>query len=889
MASTGETVIAGIVFKKASGGVKGFKPWKKRYFHVTTKTLFIHKSEGQPPESHINLLDIRTVESLPDKRLGDRFDIILRNGTVFALHSASQAESMLWTRAIEKAISMAKQEEAEKEKKSSILDLPGREKHAGFSSFQRMFFDAWFGESKMSVDTSKDNFRESQAILSEIDREFSTESDVIRFLLLRFMSPALNIFRYESVEESKDRAGMFSMGSSVQEVCVHVGNVLGVKMEDTVKSFDDHLLYNVRDVIDSYIPSIIPQKIAAKIKEVLDEIKDQVKSSSGLESKIAPPPPSSFQAQDRIIAMVKSPQMMRNLVLVFNSKDTQAHGLAVRLLWAIYHATLPRARAILEFTSQVCVQSGGAHLSKETCEALLDIVLAGDDAICNLTAEMQHLQFNRQIVCAAALKPLLGVLKNSNLEFWKNALSDFTALLHENIKNSEQVVDGHDWQVWLLSLLTELRKDDKNTEPCKSIFALIVNNFTLVHYNFFARSTRFAHVIHSTMFRVHRFAGSNRDCQALLNIILGALVNKLTAQLKVFGSDFGGCEWINLQVLLTVVRKFVFQTAFLQTAPLLGQLKDKRELTNSEDEGEGLAETESDMFLLARRTLSKTERTWNSELIDVRDFGVHWAPVHEGQCVDIDLAKKMTTLLQKLGVSKCNDDILFGKQKQDRDTLIKLQAEFDFWEDATLFLQQLKREDISRRHLFSYRRLGHLCQSLCQESTKSGREAILKQLAQLQSGVGAVAEDDLDRQSLGESRHSREQSLSHLSLDENDASTSNNQPKASAAFSSPAMRQMQTGGNSPSVRPMSARHNNKPSNGGLHKSANSISSSCSDSCGSGSCSGSSQFSKAPSPPTAAVTPKHKPISRPDDTPNRGSLKGVSTTLLASLSADLGDE
>lgn len=858
-----EIAIAGTLWKKSTGGFKGLRRWKKTYCRVTMRKLYFHEKQGGPVIAQVNLLDIRSIQELPNKRLGDRFDILIKNGAVYAMHSASRAETLVWIKAFDTVIAAAKQEEKEQEKKTNILDAPGRDKK--FTGLQRLFFDAWFGESKMTVQSTKETFRETQAILADIDKNFATESDVIRFLLLSLMAPALNIVHYDT-EEPEVKEGI-TMGSKVSELVNHAGTLLNIKVDDVLKAFDDHLIFDVRDLVEAYVPAAVPQKVSAKIKEILEEIKEGKANST--ETKAAAPLPPTATPQERLVAMVKSPQMMRNLVVVFGSADTQVHSLAMRLLWAIYHCALPASRALPEFCAQVSVQCGGPRLSTASCSALLAFALEGHGAITNLV-DLDHLQFNRQINCVAVLKPLLAVLKGAKIELWKVPLSDITALLHDNIRNTELMAEGNDWQLWLLHLLTEFPKKARSEEPGKSIFALIVNNFTLIHFNYFVDSDKFAAVIHSTIFRVHHFGGSNRTCQSFLNILLGAMLSKLTAQKNVFGADYSTSLWTNLVVLLGVLRKFVFQSAYWQSAPLLGQLRS--DMAASNEDAEALVEMEAAQFLMLRRPLGKTARTWNSEVFDMRDFGVHWEPGYEGPCVDLDLPKKITLLLQKLDVTTFTDDLMYGKSKRDREFLAQLQGEFEFWEDADTFLHQLRREDISRRHVLSYRRLGHFCQSFCQEN-RAGRTAIMKRHTRLLAAGAGDTEDELPE---GFSTREFESPVKP----EEDAGTTSPRPTGGAnstnsQLSTPSMRRIQTGGNAP----ISKARPNIPHSGSSAQFNN-------NSVGSSSCTSSSCIGFSESPPQKPEPPKVvKPASprKPDPVPLPNAA------LLSQLSGDLDDK
>jgi hypothetical protein len=229
-----------------------------------------------------------------------------------------------------------------------------------------------------------------------------------------------------------------------------------------------------------------------------------------------------------------------------------------------------------------------------------------------------------------------------------------------------------------------------------------------------------------------------------------------------------------------------------------------------------------------------------------------------------------------------------------------------------VFLQRLRREEISRRHLYSYRRLGHLCQTLCQES-RAGREAVSKQLAQLQAGTGTADDDQsasthgVDSRTEGEGSErslTREQSSSRLGRLETESAGSNS-PRPLAAVSSPALRLLQTGGNAPPKPKSHASHTKNQRSFG--NSNSSVSSSCSDSYGGSSscfggssCSGGSSFSgssgkwengqRGPPPkpkpvPLVVKAPVPLVVKKPEATQGP---KGKST-LLAALSADLDDD
>jgi hypothetical protein len=282
-------------------------------------------------------------------------------------------------------------------------------------------------------------------------------------------------------------------------------------------------------------------------------------------------------------------------------------------------------------------------------------------------------------------------------------------------------------------------QSQKNEEPIKTCYAFLVNNVTLVHYQYFLQSPKFVQLLNSSMYRIHQFGGSNRECQLVMNTLLGALVNKLAAQKSQFSPDFSKTEWINLFELLPIIKKYVFQTAYWQTLPYLGLVFDKVEAQeDGQEEAPGtpaqpVCEVEYDTVLIKSRP-NKTERTWNSEGVEIKDFGLHWQPQEIGGCVDVELCKKVHTLFVKLGVDRFNAELAQDKDKTEKEVLMRLQNEAEFWEDSARFLGLMKREDISRKKLFTYRRLSFLCQNFSAGDSRAARERLINQLSRLKAG-----------------------------------------------------------------------------------------------------------------------------------------------------------
>ena len=103
-------MIEGILWKKTPGGIRGFKPWNKRFFLVTTISISYYTQKGGEQKGKIPIKEVHKVEFLPDKRMGARFDIVSKLGRTYCLHSECEEDSRIWVEAIRQAIFLSKQD-----------------------------------------------------------------------------------------------------------------------------------------------------------------------------------------------------------------------------------------------------------------------------------------------------------------------------------------------------------------------------------------------------------------------------------------------------------------------------------------------------------------------------------------------------------------------------------------------------------------------------------------------------------------------------------------------------------------------------------------------------------------------------------------------------------
>lgn len=752
---TGEVVIEGILQKKTPGGLKGFKPWQKRYFVVTTKAITYHKTKGDEPKGRIPILEIKKVEYLPDKQMGARFDIIAKNGRVYSLHSECEEDTHIWVNAIRQAVLWAKKEVQCDEKKQSILDDTNKK----YSSFQKLFFDAKFTPELMTKNKEKEKVQAS--ILKEIESDFPGDYNVLKFLLHHIFNPDKKYFTYDRADEADAGFAGSDSVEHVLDVLKENGKISGAERNESLQILQNSMITDVWELIPprsgdlSEIPLAIPKKIVAILQDIIEKLEKDTKNTTRKVNQLVIEGTRSEEEKvlDRIAQTMFDPAFIRNLVLVFSSREVDAHGLAVRALWAFYHGTESRSMANEKFCKMIGIHCDKSNLSVSTKDALMSILLLGHDVIMNIEP-LGNIGFHRKVKCPAAFGALFAALKESDLEIRKLALADVTALLYENLGNCELIVKGNPWQAWMLSLLLDITKKDKNEEPYKTCYAFLINNVTLVLYQYFLQSENFPKVLNSTMLRLHHFGGSNLECNMITSTLLGALVNKLAAQKSQFGTDYKRTEWPNLFELLAVIKKYIFKTAYWQSNPLLGLVLDKVE---GQDDGERdvfivppspinavLNMDESDFVLMKARPV-KGERTWNSEGMghdaEIKDFGLHWKPCDTGPCTDVELAKKTHQLFVKLGVDKFDAELSRDIDKTDKEYLILLEQQAMFWEDVHKFLNLHNRADIARKRLFTYRKLSFMCQTFMNAESRSTREREITKLNRLKAGQSAEDED----------------------------------------------------------------------------------------------------------------------------------------------------
>ncbi len=104
------------------------RPWQERYVILTNKALRYYKEKTALQEvatkeavGIIPLINITKAEYLPDKKIGCRFDVTIKNRRVYAWDGATPGEAKQWVHQIGKAIEFMKREE--KEKKKEKIDV----------------------------------------------------------------------------------------------------------------------------------------------------------------------------------------------------------------------------------------------------------------------------------------------------------------------------------------------------------------------------------------------------------------------------------------------------------------------------------------------------------------------------------------------------------------------------------------------------------------------------------------------------------------------------------------------------------------------------------------------------------------------------------------------
>lgn len=598
----------GFLHKKSPKGIKGFRQWQKRYFVIDTKNIRYYKGfDGKPVGfgGDIPLLEIQNVEFLPDRRIGCRFDIKVRNHRTYCLHGDTPDEVIDWIKAIHRAIEIAKQDNVET-KQESILD------DKKYSQLQLEFFRCKFGESLLK--TEQRNESEERKLLARIDDEFGTDRAVLEYLLTYILNPRAKLLDYDLKSEtlSNDEKSSDDI-DPLQFITDNNTPVEGLfkqimrserlppeRFEAIKSEFDTLSIVTVGDLVrnDDWHRLQVPSRFKKSLIQCIDAFKKQKKQSRNQSSMHHTGQRTQKQSKQKVAEMLKSRGIVRTILTVFRSTDEQAKGLAVRTLWAtlrVQHKNetlYPRnEKANSQFISYISIYCEGQSFTKSIKDHIFALLLSTPGEVTQKLEPAGDIALKLPVKMHSMWQPLFAALKNSNLDIRKEALTDISSLLHGSPGNCESLrtagrwgiskkdKEGEaEWQTWIYKLYTDIPKASKNVDPIKSVYGLTTLLLNRIHVQYFMNShpaaqpsnahpTLFSEILTNSIKMLHLFGGANTECQVICSTMLTALVNSIKFQKKNFcqSDPQEAVEWQNLMHLSTIYRHYVFQTAYWQT------------------------------------------------------------------------------------------------------------------------------------------------------------------------------------------------------------------------------------------------------------------------------------------------------------------------------------
>lgn len=771
----------GWLSKKIPTGYKGFRGWQKRYFTVTSRGITYSKSENGAPQGTIQLFEIAQVSYLADRRMGARFDIAMKNGRVYELHSQSKKESLMWIESINLAVQRAREALMDGEKKVTIVD------ETKYSQLQRGFFEAYYGL-EMWHQGSVELTEHQESILQHIKETFETDVLVLTFLLSHVFDPDCGYFKYDfTMDDFKDALGegekkdggyVLELPSklalfdsmSIVDMVSELSQVVQHDCSPLIDLFQQDGIAIVDDLLNGDLPDGVPQDLSDLINTALAECRSQSRAE-GVDL-------NHEQGLRNVVDVVNSaPQeFLRRLKTIFTSQNEDAHGLAVRVLWCIYFGSLSPRDALREFSKTLEVELPG-KTSKAVKTTLIDIMLSEPkDVTKKLTNEELKINFFVKIKSEYMWDPLLLSLHQSDMDIRNLALKDIYTLLHENLTNIDSLRLTENWQKKFYYLATDMPKSKKSLEPVKTAYVFLINAVTVVHYVHFLETDEFAAIFNSSMAALHKFAGNTDEGQGVATSMLRALVTKLAANKNKFGRDQTTTPWKNLLKLSEIVKRYIFSTAWWASDPHFGvgvtneELREMEELDGI-DEAQKLvhaiemrptviAEQQANVYkpamleqmargscvaadmpdevdmededMILNRARGVMETLWDDKDDQkLQHVGLHWtwvSPDDPQPCCDIVVVDSLMGLFKKLGCGTVDEESLGDVEKEELELMMKYKGISDFWSDAKDFLQTAKREDIINK-LYTYRRLSFLCRSFIGQPGSAGRQHCINEFS----------------------------------------------------------------------------------------------------------------------------------------------------------------
>jgi hypothetical protein len=739
MAASGQIIEKqGWVWKKSPAGLKGFRRWQKRWFVIGSKAISYYAKPKDPkPLGVIPLLQIVDCEYLPDRRVGCRFDIRVKTLRVYALHGAFVEDAKAWTAAVKRAVKRAHQD--------TDVGLGGVAKSGiaqKLSALQLLYAKARFAG---GIGTKVIPEESEGKIFVAMKEHFPTDGHVLKWLLDNTMhpDPEKGVFVWDT-RSDKELAEQDEKGSD--------GASPGAPGSDPGASPPSPIAGGGSESEQCRVITCKNNVFYNSKGQQLRLCCAHLNDMNYTRGKNAQP-----TLNDHLIAMLRSPDFLRNLLKVFEKPNRTTHGLAVRLLWTLFRGIYDRKEAENQFKAYTIIHCCDTRFTPDISIAMLNLILTEPERI-HANVELT-VAFYMPVINKSVWAALFGCMKESSFETRKTTLEDINTILHDNFDNCTSLCASKNWQEQIFSLFTDIPKTKAADPTIKTVFAYCINVLTLVHFQYFMKSRDFYQILSSTLYALHQFGGSNLEGQQVGTVLLSALSSKLASQRKQFShTSFKNMEWVNLKQLTKICRRYIFKTAFWNM-PVSPENMDGMESADPSQDlygsGMGLADSSSaaqrrmmierrnaerqkaSLYVLQKNRVGKDQPSFYDEA-DIRDFGFHWND--EGECSDVGLIKKLMAMFRAVGVDKFMPELQNNHQREDRDFLQTAEREYLFWEDALSFCEFVSRKDIEDRKILTYRKVSFLVQAfLAAGYSKSERKAILKDVQKILEKRGVPA------------------------------------------------------------------------------------------------------------------------------------------------------
>eukprot|EP00808_Paulinella_micropora_P016283 g16184.t1 len=725
----------GWLWKKSPAGLKGFRRWQKRWFVIGQKAITYYTKETDiKPLGSIPLLQIVACEYIPDKRIGCRFDIRMKNMRVYAMDGSFVEDARSWVLAINRAVQRAQTERDIDPANAESTALAAR-----LTPLQFLYAKARFAG---GIHTKTIPPEQETQIFQAMREHFPTDGHVLKWLLDNTMHPDKGVFVWD-VRSDKQLADQNAQGEHKGvaegesetpggERSRHASGVEGAGETGNPEQKTDKPPCRVPSCKNAMFWNSAGQQLQLCVAHLND-----MQCTRGKDAQPT--------LNDHLIDMLRSPDFRRCLLKVFEKPDSTTHGLAVRLLWTLFRGLYDREEAQDQMRAYTSIHCSGPRFTPDISIALLNLILTEPRQI-HENVELT-VAFYMPVVNKSVWSALFGCMSKCDFETRKITLEDINTILHDNFDNCASLRTIDKWQDLVYNLFTDIPKTKAADPTVKTVFAYCINVLTLVHFQYFMKSTLFYQVLRDALYSLHMFGGSNLEGQQVGTVLLSALCSKLASRRKAFSSvSYKNMEWVNLKQLTRICRKYIFQTAFwnVPVSPDTFAAEAKEATTPTTGERTSFAETpataqrrlliefrnaqrqKASPYVLQKNHTEKDQPTFYDET-EGRDYGFHWNDA--GECSDVGLVKKLMSMFRAIGLDKYSPELSSSLRKEDKEFLLTAEKEYQFWEDALVLCEMVSRKDIEELKILTYRRVSVLVQAFIAAGyNKSERKNQLKEM-----------------------------------------------------------------------------------------------------------------------------------------------------------------